>query len=1392
MHRLLQDYNKKDMILYEKKDFKNELEDISFPEKIEIEEDLQIEDIVSIAEQIRNTVKNLDEYNPEKFYMDTPNFGVTDIETAKLTERTTDLTKHKVPEYSLQFDYHALKNESPIYNHYEDEELDKILHNVEKLRRTSDLPFDQLYHKEKSLIDAVSKAAKAENQVKKEIEEMEKKFNQQLETMYNVKDEDLKLLFEHQEQIAQAKSGNSADALFESDHDSSAKTKTPLEDLLDNISEGYFKKVKKFLQDKAAERNKGYCFVTFSNIDEAKMCLLSSKEIFVENHRLKVELKDELDHKDFDPVYLLEQTKLDAKMLDKKEQLAEAKKKLAEFEDNFEQNMPKTYNLNRMKQAAVDAIENNILYDRNEFPRTNIENKRVKEKLKEFEQNTGIDVSPLYEDSNTESERVRRHKKAFNTYKSYSFLKAGLDKTSLEKKLTANYSAENNNQYKFPSSDKIAKVFISDDYKLRLMKQGQENTEPGRKFGYSYKKFIEDYIGKERIGAQGAAQINQISLNDDRKIYSFNDEMRVRYPYEMLSVVPNLEKLAKEQSDYALSRNRHAKELINPERAAEKQRVYKRLMSGEDEIKYGPEIPDNIFVEGNINRRTKKLIKDSSTIDPKTKRVKAGPQNIRKRLKDETMDHNLDYAVNTLMRMEKEQYPDEDKDQQQDSQEQEQVKVDEKWEPTDKPEDQKEIEQQHKEKIYSNYLDDLDYQALKEGQDAKYNINRSKFTDEYLQSLAKSKDIEPTKKRNKNQLKYSNKYIEELNYRRKKFISNRMWKEHHETNEKLSQKEGENYSHLSFREKFIIDYKKHHGEYEKEIKDPLFDKNKQKRENQEFLYRKEYSAKHPEVKDIHDAEESLKFKMVKASDRFNDRTNEFIKSEITNHRFSDYEKQYEFEDSVKEGSIALGIETREQNLPQNDAEKDLGQIANSETEESNIYDLYRNQNKVENIVDQEAESIKQREANFLKAVYKDINATSLSENRTFQDYENYKRAIQKEEPFDDETEQSSESEKAMSKREWLAKIWSGRLSAQDFEDTMVENKHTTNEMGHESHAYSIRNIPKVGRKDFISLEDQQRLANESAERLRRTLIENKQMNEEQSYKFIEDLKGHLEEVLEYRNSPTFKLIGDTITDIMLSLEQGEFVREYYFDPSQGVSLEEHIRSIKTRPGIEVQTRLDKDGFTIIKKIIKNHYKYNLDTLLANTPQQLEFELQETIDKCVRDEMSIRNVDKLDEETLADIMNKQKESNSPTQQKLDKLLEFSQDIVENADQFRDEILEQIRYKIKKFHMFYKVNEEDIIKKRLPETVIMERLRKEYERAILDREQALKTSDDNMNYLNKLKNQNKRKYYEVIDEDNHDVLSKEDYKKLKEEIRAKKQAKSMLLKQGYPDLKNYVYL
>lgn len=56
-----------------------------------------------------------------------------------------------------------------------------------------------------------------------------------------------------------------------------------------------------------------------------------------------------------------------------------------------------------------------------------------------------------------------------------------------------------------------------------------------------------------------------------------------------------------------------------------------------------------------------------------------------------------------------------------------------------------------------------------------------------------------------------------------------------------------------------------------------------------------------------------------------------------------------------------------------------------------------------------------------------------------------------------------------------------------------------------------------------------------------------------------------------------------------------YEKEYYFDEGLGMSLQEHIDTIKkNHPDVEVQTRRDRDGFAIIKTKFKPKYKYSLD------------------------------------------------------------------------------------------------------------------------------------------------------------------------------------------------------
>lgn len=67
-------------------------------------------------------------------------------------------------------------------------------------------------------------------------------------------------------------------------------------------------------------------------------------------------------------------------------------------------------------------------------------------------------------------------------------------------------------------------------------------------------------------------------------------------------------------------------------------------------------------------------------------------------------------------------------------------------------------------------------------------------------------------------------------------------------------------------------------------------------------------------------------------------------------------------------------------------------------------------------------------------------------------------------------------------------------------------------------------------------------------------------------------------------------------------------REYYFDESQGVSLQDHISDIKRTRGVKVETWTDKDGYVIIRKSFEKEYSFNLDQMMEFDQEKEEQDL----------------------------------------------------------------------------------------------------------------------------------------------------------------------------------------
>jgi hypothetical protein len=160
--------------------------------------------------------------------------------------------------------------------------------------------------------------------------------------------------------------------------------------------------------------------------------------------------------------------------------------------------------------------------------------------------------------------------------------------------------------------------------------------------------------------------------------------------------------------------------------------------------------------------------------------------------------------------------------------------------------------------------------------------------------------------------------------------------------------------------------------------------------------------------------------------------------------------------------------------------------------------------------------------------------------------------------------------------------------------------------------------------------------------------------------------------------------------------------------------------------------------------------------------------------------------------LVDVMNAQKGSDNPVAKNLERLIRMSEGAIKDVDRFRDEILEQVIMRKKKHMMLRELKEDDLVRERQPEALVMQRMQQHLDQRIQEGQMALNSSDDNENYLKSLKGKSKKKYQQAVENDSFEVLSKDDYRKLKAEIQEKKEAKAKLLKQGFPELKNYVYL
>lgn len=520
----------------------------------------------------------------------------------------------------------------------------------------------------------------------------------------------------------------------------------------------------------------------------------------------------------------------------------------------------------------------------------------------------------------------------------------------------------------------------------------------------------------------------------------------------------------------------------------------------------------------------------------------------------------------------------------------------EKWKPKNTN-----IMQDHKEKVYTEYIDTEKAKALKKGQFSRFNTVERDFLKKY-KDVALEPNINDKEGDTYDIYKTNQDYITQLNAQRR-FIKNR--RKADEVSDKVKK--------LEKMESTSNDFTK--GVYDQTFSKTREDmksylkKNKTStiEENEDFLYRHQYSKRNLAAKKSLENEETTLLKTYRDNAVDELAFEGDLRDNINSFKYTDRQTRKEFRQNLDKGAVVRGILERQKQLKDNHYTKDLSEIAYGDDQaKTNLYRKYMSYKKPQKEEINE-DAIQDREDKFLEAVQKNYIETSAKANRSFQEYEDFKRNIQSQEDIYDHVDNSvSATEEDLSTRDWYSKIWSGKITNDEFGDYMFEKKLKKDVQGITENYYTQKNNPGFGDRDYITQEDKNRFNAEFIEVKRRQMVLNGQVSEEKSHEYIKHQMEESNKMFKDYNNPAFDNVKDQLLEILKAITGGEQVREYYFDDKQGVTLKEHIASVKkVSPNAHIETYVDHDGFTVVKKRIEKQYKYNLNTLLNYPVSEVE-------------------------------------------------------------------------------------------------------------------------------------------------------------------------------------------
>ena len=387
-----------------------------------------------------------------------------------------------------------------------------------------DLPFDELYHGQKKVIQDVIDAEKA---LKSKLDSLTDPFDQFLIDQSKLTPDQLRdaqdALDRIQSPFSVSQRRRKEDLLDEkfrqiqdSDHFGAYKFDySETADLKSQVKQGLITKKQanqlSQLLEESTDINLGYAFLTFSHADEARLFLLENQNPYYDLDPIDIFLKSNLDHSSMDMQYFMAQARNESKTVEELKAVRESRKKLRDFEKEMDSQLPSRKRLQKFRRFAQSLIEDHKYLTKNSENfgemRSKLEKDRFDQKVKEFETaNPHIDLTSIYENDKTEAARQSLQKKAYASYKAFHFLKQGIKKGAelnpeSEKAdiTTAKQRLRDNDPYNFPALDKTVRSVLCSSIDFpQLNDAGDTITTPGRRLnGYTEQEYIESFFGKD-------------------------------------------------------------------------------------------------------------------------------------------------------------------------------------------------------------------------------------------------------------------------------------------------------------------------------------------------------------------------------------------------------------------------------------------------------------------------------------------------------------------------------------------------------------------------------------------------------------------------------------------------------------------------------------------------------------------------------------------------------------------------------------------------------------------------------------------------------------------------------------------------------------------------------